>query len=171
MSVNRARLAKLAATRPTAVGRLLLLARKDFLARVAQRMRLRGTTEPPAAFVTLLPYIDTEGTRSSELALRAGISKQAAGKTIKQYEDAGLLQRSADSLDGRASLVRLTESGLDLLLQTHRAVHEVEREYERMLGKDGMETLRATLQMLAYGVSDAPYGPRGRRPKISKRTR
>jgi DNA-binding MarR family transcriptional regulator len=38
-----------------------------------------------------------EGTRSIELARRAAISKQAAGKTLRELEDAGLLERIVHS--------------------------------------------------------------------------
>ena len=79
---------------------------------------------------TTRDYSDTEGTRSTELARRAAISKQAAGKTLRELEDAGLLERAPDERDGRATLVRLTGKGLELLVETHRAVEQVEREYD-----------------------------------------
>ena len=163
MKVNPSRLARVSATRPTAIGRLLLLARRDFVVRVSRCMQARGLQEFPANFLTLLPDIDTEGTRSTELAQRAGISKQAVAKTIRLIEGAGLLLRTPDAEDGRAWLVRLSEKGLELLLQTHRAIDEVEREYERMLGVRGMQAFRAALHQLAYG--EPPQAPVLRRAK------
>ncbi|MGE0808456.1 MAG: MarR family winged helix-turn-helix transcriptional regulator [Burkholderiaceae bacterium] len=150
MPIDKRRIAKLAASRPSAIGRLLLRARLDFVARATLLLQRRGVPAYPASFLTLLPHIDTDHTRSTELARRAGISKQAASKTIKELEEAGLLERLPDDQDGRAFLVRLTEQGLELLLETHRAVDQIERDYERLLGKTKMATLRSALQTLAY---------------------
>ena len=155
MPIDKRRLSKLAETRSTAIGRLLLRARLDFVNRSVRILRERGVPEFPASFLTLLPYLDTEGTRSTELARRAAISKQAAGKTLRELEDAGLLERAPDERDGRATLVRLTDKGLELLVETHRAVEQVEREYERLLGAPTFATLRSALQVLAGAAAPA----------------
>lgn len=160
MPIDKRRLARLAETRTTAIGRLLLRARLDFVNRSVRILRERGVPEFPASFLTLLPHLDTEGTRSTELARRAAISKQAAGKTLRELEDAGLLERTPDERDGRAMIVRLTDKGLELLVETHRAVEQVEREYERLLGASTLGTLRNALQVLAGAASPSPEPPR-----------
>lgn len=144
------------AARTLGTGRLLLTARRAFTARVAERMKALKLGELPPPFVMLLPYLDSKGTRSVELAQAAGISKQAVAKIVSGLEDMGLLVRSADPSDARASLVKLTPRGLKLLAASRRAVDEVEQEYEAMLGKAEHERFRATLSKLAFDAAVAP---------------
>jgi DNA-binding MarR family transcriptional regulator len=144
---------KLAITRANAIGRLLLLARKGFLRRVSQDMRARGQQELPASFLLLSPFIDAAGTRNSELAERAGVSKQAIGKIVKEYEQIGLLVRDPDERDGRAWRVRITDEGLRQLAQTHRVVARIEQHYESLIGAARLADMRQALRMIA---DDAP---------------
>jgi DNA-binding MarR family transcriptional regulator len=95
-----------------------------------------------------LPFIDLEGTRSGDVARRAGISKQAAAKGIKELEDAGLLTRSVDAQDARAARVQFTERGIQYLLDMHDAISRIEASYEAQVGTAAMEGLRSTLQAL-----------------------
>jgi DNA-binding MarR family transcriptional regulator len=92
-----------------------------------------------------LPFIDLEGTRSSELARRAGISKQAVAKGVRELEAEGLLSRVVDSADARASLVCFTEGGINYLLGMHQAISDIETEYDALIGKPAMDVLRVTL--------------------------
>lgn len=65
---------------------MLLLARKDFVARLHAAMGDQLKDLPPAAG-GMLPYIDLEGTRGTELARRMGVSKQAAGKAVRDLSN------------------------------------------------------------------------------------
>jgi len=145
MPIHEKQIARLAETRRTAIGRLLLMVRRDFVKRVVKRSREIGLVEFPDNLITLIPYIETEGTRNTELARRAGISKQAVAKTIKICETMGFLERAPDPVDGRATLIRLSPQGLEILVGMHRAIREVNRDYESLLGKDGMANFRGAL--------------------------
>lgn len=145
MPIPKKQIAKLAETRRTAIGRLLLMARRDFQKRVARRSREIGLEEFPDNMITLIPYIETEGTRNTDLARRAGISKQAVAKTIKICERLGFLERAPDPVDGRATLIRMSPRGLEMLVGMHRAIRDVNRDYENLLGKEGMANFRAAL--------------------------
>jgi len=154
--ISHKRLAGLRAVRAKGVGRMLLLARRDFLARVQDKIAARGGAHMPASWAGLLPYIDVDGTRSTVLAQRAGISKQAVGKVVRELEELGLLTRSADAADGRAFLVTFTPRGLERLLQTHEAISEVEAEYEALVGPEAMAVLRRALHLIAYSRGERP---------------
>jgi len=130
---------------------LLLLARRDFVSRLAARMEGGGEgMQSSLPGSNLLPFIDLEGTRSSELARRVGISKQAVAKAIKELEDAGLVIRLEDEVDGRAFLVSFSEAGLEYLLRIHEAIDAVEQEYEELIGVGEMKRLRQALSTIAY---------------------
>ncbi len=134
------------------IGRLLLLARRDFVNRLAAKLQQHGPDGSQASLLgsSLLPFIDLEGTRSTELARRVGISKQAVAKAIKELEDAGLVVRLQDEIDGRAFLVSFSEAGLEYLLRIHEAIDAIEQEYEQLVGAGEMKRLRQALSEIAY---------------------
>lgn len=150
---SKAQLKALQAARRHGIGRLLLLARRDFLHRLAQKMDPNGDLAMQARG-RLLPYIDMEGTRSTDLARRLGVTKQAVARMVKELEEEGLLQREAHAADGRASLVKFTASGLQYLAHMHKVISQIEREYERMVGRESMDQVRHALATIAYGDPD-----------------
>jgi DNA-binding MarR family transcriptional regulator len=154
--LTKRRLNNLREVRKYGIGRLLLLARRDFLARLAHKMDEAGGASQIWSRGRLLPYIDLEGTRSTELARRLGVSKQAVARVVRELEEDGLLVRSADEADGRAFLVTFTDSGLEYLLRMHEAIRKVERDYEREFGADEIRAVKATLAAIAYPAEPAP---------------
>lgn len=131
------------------IGRLLLLARRDFLVRLADKMDGEADIVMNARG-RLLPYIDVEGTRSIDLARRMGVTKQAVARMVKELEEEGLLSREADDADGRAALVKFTDAGLDYMTRLHKCITQVERDYERLFGQEQMKLVRQTLGAIAY---------------------
>lgn len=152
--VTKRQLNSLKKVRRHGIGRLLLLARRDFLSRLDQKLNRNGGKPLLLSTGALLPFIDLEGTRSTELARRLGISKQAVGKVIRELEEKGLLKRAADCADGRAFLVSFTETGVDYLLEMHKAITQIEREYENKIGAAQMNTVRTALGSIAYADED-----------------
>lgn len=157
--ITNQRLRALQQTRRHGVGRLLLLVRRDFLVRLNVMMEQRVGHAVLHASAALLPFIDLEGTRSTELARRLGVSKQAVGKIIKALEEQGFLTRSVDDADRRAFLVSFTETGVDYLIEMHAAIRQIERQYEAMVGPGQIEKVRAALSAIAY--ADDPVGDDG----------
>lgn len=149
--VNKQRIDALGEARAHGIGRLLLMARRDFMYRLAQKMEAADLMLLPRSSAALLPFIDLHGTRSVDLARRMGITKQAVTKLVKELVEQGLLERMDDDIDGRAFRVVLTESGTEYVLAMHQAIRKVEKEYEALVGKSDMETTRRVLELLAYG--------------------
>lgn len=148
--VTRTRLQALQASRRYGFGRLLLLARRDFLARLSERMGGNNDAVTQARG-RLLPYLDIDGTRSVDVARRMGMTKQAVARMIKELEEDGLLYREADSADGRAFVVKFTEQGLTYLSRMHKCISQIERDYERMVSPKHMAVVRDVLGLIAYG--------------------
>lgn len=148
--ISARKIAQLRSARSFGIGRLFLLARRDFSQRLAKKMAEKTGNTHPIVGGSILPFIDLEGTRSTEVARRAGISKQAVGKLLKDLEDAGLVTRSQDESDGRAQIIFFTDAGVDYLLQIHASIKSIEQEYEAILGKQEVENLRSSLSLLAY---------------------
>lgn len=148
--ITSRRLNNLRAVRKHGIGRLLLLARRDFLNRLAAKMDEQDGASQVWSRGRLLPYIDIEGTRSTELARRLGVSKQAVAKVVKELEEEGFLERSVDDADARAFLIKFTESGLEYLMRMHDAITKVERDYENEFGAEQIRALKATLGAMVY---------------------
>ena len=66
------------------------------------------------------------GTRLTELARRAGVTKQAMMVVVDELEVRGFVRRTPDPDDGRAKVVRLTARGRTLGAECRRAVAAVE---------------------------------------------
>src|SRR4051812_49203336 len=77
---------------------------------------VEGAPRLRRSHTALLPHIDVEGTRISELARRLGVSKQAVSELIDDLEAAGVVKRSTDPDDARARRVAFTPRGRQGLL-------------------------------------------------------
>jgi DNA-binding MarR family transcriptional regulator len=147
---TRAQLNALQKSRRYRMGRLFLLARADFTARLVSKMESDGHAAQHAVR-GLLPFIDVEnGTRAIDLARRMGVTKQAIAQMVSDLEQDGLVYRDVDEADGRAALIRFSQAGLEYLFQMNKSMIQVEREYERIVGKDTLATVRAALATIAY---------------------
>lgn len=118
---------------------------------------------PPDRAITraqakLLQRVNDDGSRLSELADAAQVTKQTAGYLVDQLEASGYVERTPDPADGRARLVRLTDQARALLPVGAAAVADVEREWTAHLGQRRMTQLRETLTRLRE-ITD-PYADR-----------
>ncbi|SFP46569.1 DNA-binding transcriptional regulator, MarR family [Bradyrhizobium sp. Ghvi] len=132
------------------IGRLLNNAVRRFEARVLELMSDRGHDETRIAHVSLTRNLDVEGTRLTELARRASMSKQAMGELVDQCAELGLVDRIADSTDKRARIVMFTPAGLEWLDAFREAVDIAENEMRSELGKTAMDAILKGLA--AYGA-------------------
>jgi len=133
--------------RVTHLGRLLGHAMRRFDARVLSLMahnvdvplalsNLAAKSQVSAAHIHITRHLALEGSRLTELAERAGMSKQAMGDLVDQCEAWGLVVRESDRRDGRARRVRFTESGLAWLQAFHEAVAQAEAEFRAEVGPE-----------------------------------
>lgn len=123
------------------IGRLLNNAVRRFEGRVLELMNAKGHAETRIAHVSLTRNLDVEGTRLTELARRASMSKQAMGELVDQCVELGLVDRIADPSDGRARIVKFTRAGLAWLNAFRVAVDVAEAEMRAELGKAAMDTI------------------------------
>lgn len=133
------------------IGRLLNSAVRRFETRVLELMSEGGHTETRIAHVSLTRNLDVEGTRLTELARRASMSKQAMGELVDQCAELGLVGRIPDPSDGRARIVKFTRAGIIWLDAFRDAVDVAEREMRAELGKIAMDVILKGLA--AYGAT------------------
>ena len=100
------------------------------------------------AHVHITRHLSREGSRLTELAERAGMTKQAMGALVDQCEAWGLVTRGPDPLDARARRVLFTADGLAWLEAFRQAVTQAEREFRASVG-DEVATV-VTIGLEAY---------------------
>jgi len=130
---------------PLNTGVLLFLPYRAMEARVFAGLAERGFDDLTPAQARVFQRIADRGSRVTELAEQAGITKQTTGFLVDQLERAGYVERVPDPDDGRARLVRITERGARSVAASAGIVAEVEAEWTAHLGVRRMDQLRQIL--------------------------
>lgn len=128
-------------------GLLLFYPYRAMEARVLARVREAGY-DVTAAQGRIFARIGPTGTRLSDLATQAQVTKATAGFIVDQLERAGLVRRVPDPDDGRARLVTITAKGQHAVRLAAEEVAAVEEEWAAHLGARRMRQLRQTLTEL-----------------------
>ncbi|HBT34001.1 MAG TPA: MarR family transcriptional regulator [Pusillimonas sp.] len=136
------------------IGRLLNNAIKRFESRILLEMEQAGYGSFSLSHITITRNLDTEGTRATELARRAGITKQSMGELIAQLEQSGIIERQPDPNDRRAKIIFFTPTGMKWLDAFGTALHRAEQEMCAELGEEVFEALRNAL--LRYDRNQKP---------------
>jgi DNA-binding MarR family transcriptional regulator len=146
--------------RDTHLGNLLMLALRRFDARVlvlmAQNVQvplalanLAARDQVGAAHIQITRHLALEGMRLTDLAARAGMTKQAMGALVDQCEAWGLVQRAPHGRDGRAKWVRFTPLGLTWLNAFRDAVAQAEAELRAAVGDEVATVIALGLEAYA----------------------
>jgi DNA-binding MarR family transcriptional regulator len=130
------------------LGALLRLCHRAVVLRLDQGFRAAGLT-PPQAVVTQPLWDEPRGLRLTDLARRAGITKQSMGELAAAMEKAGYIEGIADPSDARARLLRLTAKGRSAGRLARKLVREVELEWTEVVGPARIHALRDTLTTIA----------------------
>jgi DNA-binding MarR family transcriptional regulator len=128
--------------------RLLMEASRTIEREIEQALRDRGIWELKPTQARNLLLVDRTGTRLSELARRAGITKQRMMQVVDELQSMGYLRRAPDPQDARAKAVRLTAKGLRQRAEARRALLAVEARARRRLGGRRYEQFSAMLEEL-----------------------
>jgi len=99
-----------------------------------------------AAHIHITRHLATEGSRLTELARSAGMSKQAMGTLVAQCEAWGMVTRAPDPLDARAQQLRFTATGLTWLQAYREAVAQAELELRQAVGDEVATVLSIGLE-------------------------
>lgn len=102
-----------------------------------------------ASHVHITRHLAQEGARLTELAQRAGMSKQAMGKLVEQCESWGLVTRLADERDARARRIMFTPVGLAWLQAFGQAVTQAEAELRTAVGAEVATVIAIGLEAYA----------------------
>ena len=105
-----------------------------------------GDLRPP--HLALGQFIADEGSRITELAELAQVTKPSVVYLVDELERLGYAVRRPDPTDARAKLVAMTERGLAVQAVGRQTIARVEREWATLLGAGRMRELRTLLSDL-----------------------
>ena len=105
-----------------------------------------GDLRPP--HLAIGQFIADDGSRITELAELAQITKPSVVYLVDELERLGYAVRRPDPADARAKLVAMTERGLAVQAVGRETIARVEREWASLLGAGRMRELRGLLSDL-----------------------
>ena len=128
-------------------GVLLFVAYRAMEQRVLTALRESGF-EVTSAQGRVFARVGPGGTRLTDLAEMAQVSKQTAGFLVDQLEKGGYVERLPDPSDARARLICISERGRAVQERARVIEQEVEAEWTSHLGSASMSRLRGALLKL-----------------------
>jgi DNA-binding MarR family transcriptional regulator len=124
--------------------------------RLFSELRAAGYPELRPGHACVFGNIERGGSRLTDIAERAQITKQAVGEAASELEQIGYLERVPDETDRRAKILRLTERGQKAQDEGYAIIRRVERELADAYGVEFVNALRAALEdYTALGIGHA----------------
>lgn len=115
---------------------------------VSEGLAERGFEDFRPAHGTIGQHIADRGSRITELAQLAQVSKPTVLYLVNDLERLGYVKRLPDPDDGRAKLVCLTERGAQAQQAARDVVTQIERDWSLLLGSQDFTELRSLLKRL-----------------------
>lgn len=141
------------------IGQLLVhhlrLFREQLLAEAEQAATEAGVTLR-MSHLHVFGNIQAEGTRLTDLAAWAGMTRPSMAELVDELERQGLVERRPDPSDGRAKLVMLTTAGWDAIHTGRAIIARIEADYAERIGAERFEAACWALQDLLDDIAGAP---------------
>jgi DNA-binding MarR family transcriptional regulator len=135
--------------------RLLSVALDEFSRELSGRLGDAGYGDIRPGHGCVFGGLDPDnGSRLTELAERAMMTKQTVGEVVSDLVQLGYVERVPDPDDGRAKIIRLTPKGSEAYAAGRRLIDELERDWAERFGEQGVAALRAVLE----AVNAARFG-------------
>ena len=126
--------------------RLLDAAFTEFETELSRRIATTAYADIRPAHGCVFGHIDPDGSRLTDLADRAHMTKQSVGEVTNDLEQRGYVERVPDPSDGRAKIIRLTARGHEAQALGWGLIDEIEREWAERFGAERIAALRETLE-------------------------
>lgn len=121
---------------------------QEVVRRVSAGLADAGFDDIRPAHTVVFQHIEAGGSRLTDLAERAQITKQSMGYLVDHLEQRGYLERRPDPSDRRAALISLTDRGWEQVRAALRIIAAIEEEWTGKLGRPRMQQLRELLDDL-----------------------
>jgi DNA-binding MarR family transcriptional regulator len=102
------------------LARLIRTVERHITNQISRELQIHGYHSLSARHLQVFEHLDTEGVSIIQLAQRAGISKQAMSKMVKEVAHEGFVNVITDDRDNRVQLVNVTQKGAGLIVDIRR---------------------------------------------------
>ena len=130
------------------LGALLRLPYVKMQKRMYEQITREGFPDVRPAYSAVFRHIAPEGSRVTELAEAAQMTKQSMGYLVDALQERGYVELLPDPDDGRAKRVFLTKRGQEAIQRLIALGHDIEAEFAEQLGIAEFATLRQLLHRL-----------------------
>jgi DNA-binding MarR family transcriptional regulator len=133
--------------------------RRELGQRVEAELRSRSVAtgaQLRPSHMRLLSMTPVAGMRVTDLAARAGMTKQALGEFVATMQEAGLVEVATGERDRRVRLVRPTPAGRRLQRAVEAAIADTERHWRDQAGEARWAVFREVLAEIGRGPGDGP---------------
>jgi DNA-binding MarR family transcriptional regulator len=115
---------------------------------ITDRLRTETQGQIRAAHSPIFIYIEDEGSTLTELANKAQITTPAMKELIDDVETSGYVVRVPNPEDRRSKLIFTTERGERMIERGRAIIAEIEKNWEKVLGKRRFNELKASLRLI-----------------------
>jgi DNA-binding MarR family transcriptional regulator len=143
---------------PSLLAQLKAIAVQEMFSRMAEA----GFDDVREGHGCVFGFVDLEhGSRLTDVAERARLTKQAVGEAVAELERLGYVERTPDPIDGRAKIIKFTERGRAAALTGRRLFAEIEDEWAERYGADRIAEMRACAEEIAdaYRLTGSTASP------------
>jgi DNA-binding MarR family transcriptional regulator len=130
------------------IGLLCFIVSRALEERVSAALAGAGFGDITTAQGRVFAQLAEGGSRVTDLAERARVTKQTAGFLVDALERAGYVRRVPDPADARARLVQVAERGMAAIAVARETERQVDAEWTAHLGEKGSAELRRALTRL-----------------------
>ncbi|MFC9693827.1 MarR family winged helix-turn-helix transcriptional regulator [Kribbella sp. NPDC056951] len=116
---------------------------------MVREMHKRGHPKVKQAHNAVFGTLQSEGSRSADMAVRAGMTRQSMGELIREMVALGILEMRPDPEDGRAKLVTYSELGIRVATDGYLRLHDLEARFAEEFGPDEYAVARDVLARVA----------------------
>ena len=125
-----------------------LLLRTPYLAsehEIDRRLRLGRFRDIRPAHYVVFQVLSQTGSRLTELAAKANMTKQSMQYLVDDLEAAGYLKRSPDPADSRAQIIQGTAKAARLYEAVEQMIGDIEADWAARMGKADFAELKRLL--------------------------
>jgi DNA-binding MarR family transcriptional regulator len=137
---------------------LLVHTTRHFQVELYDRLATAGLGGLRVPHTHVSAYIETRGSRLTDLARKARMTVPAMLELVDDLERLGYAERRPDPLDRRAKLIVMTPKGWDSMRMGQRIIRQLEDEYAQAVGVSRFEDFMDTFQALLDHLSNSETG-------------
>jgi DNA-binding MarR family transcriptional regulator len=131
--------------------KLISILKRQFNDWTMARLNEHGYNDFKIVYMPVLMNISPEGINNNELAVHAGVTKQAMSKVLKDLHQKGYIRSKVDPRDKRSTIVMLTERGKKMVIKARMSVWDLTSTYKTIIKASDYD--RATdilLKIISY---------------------